>query len=51
MGAFVDLDMIKHAAKALDGGCRCLVLASGALGTVMLQMLRKYNGHVTAVCR
>jgi NADPH:quinone reductase-like Zn-dependent oxidoreductase len=52
MGAFVDFDMIKHAAKALAGGCRCLVLgASGALGTVMLQMLRKYKGHVTAVCR
>lgn len=51
MGAFVDCDMIKHAAGKLSGGCRCLVLgASGALGTVMLQMLRKYNGHVTAVC-
>jgi NADPH:quinone reductase-like Zn-dependent oxidoreductase len=52
MGAFVDFDMIKHAAKALAiSGCRCLVLgASGALGTVMLQMLRKYKGHVTAVC-
>jgi alcohol dehydrogenase len=54
MGAFVDFDMVKHAAIRLSGGCRCLVLgASGALGTVMLQMLRNYKdkgGHVTAVC-
>jgi len=51
MGAFVDYDMITHAASALSEGCRCLVVgASGALGTVMLQMLRKYNGHITAVC-
>lgn len=51
MGAFVDFDMVKQAAKALTVGCRCLVIgASGALGLVMLQMLRKYKGHVTAVC-
>ena len=54
MGAFVDFDMVRLASKALarPGGCRCLVLgASGALGTVMLQMLRKKTGvHVTAVC-
>ena len=52
MGAFVCSDMEKHAAKALSGGgCRCLVLgASGALGTVMLQLLRKRKAHVTAVC-
>ena len=50
-GAFVTFDMIKNAANALVAGCRCLVLgASGALGTVMLQMLRKYDGHVVAVC-
>ena len=55
MGAFVDFDMIKQADKKLNRpgkGCRCLVLgASGALGTVMLQMLRKQEcGNVTAVC-
>lgn len=51
MGAFVDFDMTKQAAAVLSDGCRCLVVgASGALGTVMLQMLRKYNAHITAVC-
>jgi NADPH:quinone reductase-like Zn-dependent oxidoreductase len=54
MGAFVNFDMVKHAAKVLEAGnCRCLVIgASGALGTVMLHILkRKYGGcHVTAVC-
>lgn len=52
MGAFVDFDMIKHAEKELSaGGFRCLVIgASGALGSVMLQILRKYKGHVTAIC-
>ena len=52
MGAFVNFDMIKQAKKKLTpGGCRCLVIgASGALGTVMLQMLRKYECHTTAVC-
>lgn len=54
MGAFVDFEMIRIAKaknKLLTPGCRCLVIgASGALGTVMLQMLRKYQGHVTAVC-
>ena len=52
MGAFVDSAMLELAAKALASGSgRCLVIgASGALGTVMLQLLRKYKGHVTAVC-
>jgi NADPH:quinone reductase-like Zn-dependent oxidoreductase len=52
MGAFVDFDMISHAAKVLPTQSRCLVVgASGALGTVMLQMLQKYEScHVTAVC-
>ena len=51
MGAFVDSAMIKLAATPLSGGGRCLVIgASGALGTVMVQLLRKYGGHVTAVC-
>lgn len=51
MGAFVDSAMIKLAEKALAGGGRCLVIgASGALGTVMLQLLKKYEGQVTAVC-
>ena len=51
MGAFVDSAMIKIAAKALSGGGRCLVVgASGALGTVMVQMLKQYKSHVTAVC-
>jgi len=52
MGAFVCSDMLKNAAEALAAsGCRCLVLgASGALGTVMLQLLRKHKAHVTAVC-
>jgi len=51
MGAFVDSAMIKLAVKPLANGGRCLVIgASGALGTVMLQLLQKYKGHVTAVC-
>ena len=52
MGAFVNGDMMKRAKSKLSAaGCRCLVVgASGALGTLMLQMLRKYNAHVTAVC-
>ena len=52
MGALVGFDMIKHARKKLDTeGCRSLVVgASGAIGLVLLQMLKKYNGHVTAVC-
>ena len=51
MGAFVASAMIKIAAKALSTGGRCLVIgASGALGTVMVQLLKQYNGHVTAVC-
>lgn len=51
MGAFVDSAMMKIAAKALSGGGRCLVVgASGALGTVMVQMLKQYKSHVTAVC-
>lgn len=49
MGAFVNFNLIKNATEKLSG--RCLVLgASGALGTVLLQMLRKHNGHITAVC-
>ena len=52
MGAFVDSAMIKLAGKAVSDGARCLVIgASGALGTVMVQLLhRKYKAHVTAVC-
>jgi NADPH:quinone reductase-like Zn-dependent oxidoreductase len=52
MGALVSNDMIKHAKKKLDkGGCRSLVVgASGAIGLVLLQTLKQYNGHVTAVC-
>lgn len=52
MGVFVDQAMIKLAKKKLSsGGSRCLVIgASGALGAVMLQLLKKYKGHVTAVC-
>jgi len=51
MGAFVGSAMIKPAASALSGGSRCLVIgASGALGTVMVQLLRKHKCHVTAVC-
>ena len=50
MGAFVDSAMIKSAGAAANGG-RCLVLgASGALGAVLLQLLRGTAGHVTAVC-
>ena len=50
MGAFVAFDMIKRAGEAVSGA-RVLVLgASGAIGTVLLQLLRKHNGHVTAVC-
>lgn len=54
MGAFVGYDMIKHAAERLTGSSqRCLVIgASGALGTVLLQMLRKQHAavRITAVC-
>ena len=52
MGAFVDSSMIKLAKGALSSNSgRCLVIgASGALGTVMLQMLKQYKGHITAVC-
>lgn len=46
---------IKRAAEVLASGCRVLVVgASGAIGTVLLQMLsKKYKdkgGNVTAVC-
>jgi alcohol dehydrogenase len=52
MGTLVSFDMIKHAKKKLQvDGCRSLVIgASGAIGSILLQMLKKYNGHVTAVC-
>jgi len=51
MGAFVDSAMIKLAENALSDRGRFLVIgASGALGTVMLQLLKRYKGHVTAVC-
>ena len=51
MGAFVDSSMLKLAAKAVSDGGRCLVVgASGALGTVMVQLLKKQKVHVTAVC-
>lgn len=52
MGAFVNFHAIKSATRPLvAGGFRCLVIgASGALGSLMLQLLRKYKGHVTAVC-
>ena len=52
MGAFVDADMLKQSAKTLAGGNqRCLVIgASGALGTVMVQLLHHRKYHVTAVC-
>ena len=52
MGAFVSSDMLKRAAAALSGGGRrVLVLgASGALGSVLLRMLRARKAHVTAVC-
>ena len=52
MGAFVCSDMVKRAAGALSGdGTRVLVLgASGALGSVLLQLLRARKAHVTAVC-
>lgn len=51
MGAFVDSAMIKIAKKALSAGGRCLVIgASGALGTVMVQLLKQYSGQITAVC-
>lgn len=51
MGAFVDSAMIKIAANALASGGRCLVIgASGALGTVMVQLLKARSCHVTAVC-
>ena len=52
MGVFVDQAMIKLAKTKLSAGKpRCLVIgASGALGAVMLQLLKKYEAHVTAVC-
>ena len=51
MGAFVDSAMVKLAAKAVSDGGKCLVIgASGALGTVMVQLLKKQKCHVTAVC-
>ena len=55
MGTLVSHDMIKHANKQLINGndCRALVVgASGAIGLVLLQMLKKKyaNVHVTAVC-
>ena len=54
MGAFVGHDMLRRAAPRLSSGGRCLVLgASGALGTVLLQLLRHREPavvHVTAVC-
>jgi NADPH:quinone reductase-like Zn-dependent oxidoreductase len=53
MGAFVGYDMMKCAATQLSGSARCLVIgASGSLGTVLLQMLRKKQAavHITAVC-
>lgn len=60
MGAFVDSAMLKLAGTAVSNepisnvtkpGGRCLVIgASGALGTVMVQLLKKYQCHVTAVC-
>eukprot|EP00948_MAST-09A_sp_MAST-9A-sp1_P003817 g3817.t1 len=53
MGTLVGHDMIKYAKKKLEQGenCRILVLgASGAIGSVLLQMLKKYNAYVVAVC-
>ena len=54
MGAFVGSEMVKLADSQLTArdNVRCLVIgASGALGTVLLQILRKkYNAHITAVC-
>ena len=52
MGALVSFDIIKLAKKKLEGSdCRSLVIgASGGIGSVLLQMLKKYKGHITAVC-
>lgn len=51
MGAFVDSAMLKLAMKPLASAGRCLVVgASGALGTVMVQLLNGKKCHVTAVC-
>lgn len=55
MGSFVIGDGYKKVSKKLRGGERCLVVgASGALGTVMVQRLKKHEGsaplHVTGVC-
>ena len=46
------MDMIKIATNLpAEGGGRCLVLgASGGLGTVMLQLLRRRGVHIVAVC-
>jgi NADPH:quinone reductase-like Zn-dependent oxidoreductase len=52
MASFVDFGMLAKARKKLEKpGCRCLVLgASGALGSVMVQLLHKKGVHVTGVC-
>ena len=51
MAAHVSDDMLKRATTLPDKGGRCLVLgASGGLGTVLLQLLRRRGVHTTAVC-
>jgi len=53
MGTFVSADLVRLASSKLEkDGCRSIVVgASGAIGLVLLQMLKKYkNGHVTAIC-
>jgi NADPH:quinone reductase-like Zn-dependent oxidoreductase len=54
MGAFVAGDMYKRASLPSQGDVRCLVYgASGGLGTILLQILKKHKGanvYIVGVC-
>jgi|EP01046_Picozoa_sp_COSAG06_P002184 NADPH:quinone reductase-like Zn-dependent oxidoreductase len=51
MAAHVAFDMLKRATALPAKGGRCLVLgASGGLGTVLLQLLRRRDVYTAAVC-
>lgn len=51
MAAHVAYDMLKRATALPATGGRCLVLgASGGLGTVLLQLLRRRDVYTAAVC-
>ena len=51
MAAHVSGDMIKRATTLPAKGGRCLVIgASGGLGTVLLQLLRRRDVYTAAVC-